>query len=256
MKAKLTPREQGDIGEVSAMEWLAAQGAHVFVPVGHSPDVDLIAAFGNEVLRVEVKTSCHRRGHGVWGVLISTRGGNQSWNGTVKYFDPSRCDYLFVHVGDGRRWFIPTQALECRSGLSLGGRKYGEFEIEPGRALLPVAPDPEPPSLQSSAPSGGVPKRSNGRRCKRLGYAFAGSNPASPIDPRRVDRPGYERAVARSGQAIVWDKRRLTLPVAPFDQAKLSIGDRLRVRADGPGRVILERIKPDSTTLALDGLDG
>ena len=88
------------------MEWLASRVAHIYIPVGHSPDVDLIADFGDRMLRIEVKTSTHWRRER-WGVLISTRGGNQSWTGLVKYFEPSRCDYLFVHVGDGRRWFIP-----------------------------------------------------------------------------------------------------------------------------------------------------
>lgn len=40
--ARLKPREQGDIGELSAMHWLAEQGARLYLPVGHSPDVDLI----------------------------------------------------------------------------------------------------------------------------------------------------------------------------------------------------------------------
>jgi Holliday junction resolvase-like predicted endonuclease len=75
---RLKPREQGDIGELSAMEWLASQGARIYVPMGHSPDVDLIAAFGERLIRVEVKTPSNRREHGPWQVLISTRGGNQS----------------------------------------------------------------------------------------------------------------------------------------------------------------------------------
>ena len=39
-----------------------------------------------------------------WEVTLCTRGGNQSWNGLVKYLEPTRCDYLFVLVGDGREW--------------------------------------------------------------------------------------------------------------------------------------------------------
>jgi hypothetical protein len=35
-------------------------------------------------------------------------GRNQSWTGVVKRLDPARFDYLFVLVGDGRRWFIPS----------------------------------------------------------------------------------------------------------------------------------------------------
>lgn len=36
----LKPRQQGDLGELSAMEWLTSKGAAVFKPVFHSPDID------------------------------------------------------------------------------------------------------------------------------------------------------------------------------------------------------------------------
>lgn len=50
-------RTQGDLGEFSAMEWFAAQGALVWTPLGHSRDADLIAEFDGKLLRVQVKTS-------------------------------------------------------------------------------------------------------------------------------------------------------------------------------------------------------
>jgi hypothetical protein len=59
------------------MEWLASQGAKIYLPVGHSPNVDLVADFGDRPLRIEVKTSTQGR-RGRWEVHISTRGGNQS----------------------------------------------------------------------------------------------------------------------------------------------------------------------------------
>jgi hypothetical protein len=108
---------QGDIGELSAMEWLASRGAHVYVPVGHSPDVDLVAVVDGQALRVEVKTSTNVTPTGRWNVMIATRGGNQSWTGLVKYFKPDRCDFLFVHVRDGRR----CSFLRLRSRV---GRAY------------------------------------------------------------------------------------------------------------------------------------
>ena len=116
------------------MCWLASKGASIYLPLGHSPDVDLIADFGDELVRVQVKTSICWTGRR-WSVTLCTRGGNRSWNGLVKHLDPTRCDALFAHVGDGRRWYIPTTALECRSGLILGGPKYAEFEVEPGDPL-------------------------------------------------------------------------------------------------------------------------
>jgi bifunctional DNA-binding transcriptional regulator/antitoxin component of YhaV-PrlF toxin-antitoxin module len=36
----------------------------------------------------------------------------------------------------------------------------------------------------------------------------------------------------------------MTVPWRPFSEAGLAIGDRVRFTADGPGRVILERIGP------------
>jgi PD-(D/E)XK endonuclease len=130
------PRRQGDIGELSAINWLAGAGAVVSVPMFHSPDYDLVADFGDRPLRVQVKTSIswHKER---FIVALCTRGGNRSWNGVVKRLDATRCDHLFVHVGDGRRWFIPAAALGGGSGIVLGGPKYAEYEVEPGEPLPP-----------------------------------------------------------------------------------------------------------------------
>ena len=65
--------------------------------------------------------------------MLATRGGNQSWNGTVKRFDRTRYDWLFVLVADGRRWFIPSGVIEGTTGIYLGGPKYSEYEVESGR---------------------------------------------------------------------------------------------------------------------------
>jgi hypothetical protein len=228
------------------MEWLASKGAQVFVPVGHSPDVDLIASFGERLLRVEVKTSTHCRG-GRWGVLISTRGGNQSWNGLVKYFDPRRCDFLFVHVGDGRRWFIPTTELEARSGLTLGGSRYAEFEIDPGRPLAAVRASG---FLESKTARGSVEVGESSGPVKSVPLAEWVRIPPPPSSNDRdsASPVRYERT-------RVSPRHQVTIPSVPFKAAGLQVGDRLHGRADGPGRVILERIEPGSNTLPLDGLD-
>jgi PD-(D/E)XK nuclease superfamily protein len=133
----LTPREQGDLGERAALHWLMAQGAHVAIPFGHSPHYDLIADFGRELLRVQVKTSACRYKQR-WAVTVCTRGGNQSWQGLVKRLDPSQIDYLFVLVADGRQWFIPAPRIEGATAIHLGGPKYSEFEVEGGDPIPPA----------------------------------------------------------------------------------------------------------------------
>ena len=111
-----TARSRATCGECSAIGWLSDAGRKVFLPFGHSPDVDLVADLDGRLIRVQVKTSTVDR-NGRYEVTLATRGGNQSWSGVVKRFSPTQCDYLFVHVGDGRRWFIPSEAVEGGTGI-------------------------------------------------------------------------------------------------------------------------------------------
>lgn len=100
------------------MYWLASKGSSVAIPL----------------------CTCWHRGR--WSVAICTRGGNRSWNGVVKRLDASRCDYLFVLVGDGRRWFIPSHALGGGTNIHLGGPKYSDYEVERGDPITgPLDPE-------------------------------------------------------------------------------------------------------------------
>jgi hypothetical protein len=129
-----TPKNQGNLGEGSAIAWFTQQGAIVWRSVFEHPDVDLIAEFDYRLERVQVKTSsCWIRDR--WSVAVCTRGGNQSWNGIVKRLDATRCDSLFIHVGDGRRWYMPVEASEGRTSLQVGGPKYSQYEISRGEPL-------------------------------------------------------------------------------------------------------------------------
>jgi hypothetical protein len=142
----LTPRDQGDFGELSALYWLASRGARIAIPVGNNSHWDLVAELDDRVLRVQVKTGRHRR-RGRWEVTVSTRGGNQSWTGVAKLLDRSRFDYLFVLVADGRRWFIPAESVDGCSCLCLGGPKYDEFEVERGDPIPGCAGEETPSTI-------------------------------------------------------------------------------------------------------------
>jgi hypothetical protein len=122
------PRRQGDIGEAAAIAWLTRAGFGVWIPLGHSPDADLIAQRDGRLLRVQVKTSTALR-NDRYEVSLATKGGNRSWSGRVKTIDPSRYEYLFVLVGDGRQWFIPAAQIAAKTMVLLGGPKYAAFEV-------------------------------------------------------------------------------------------------------------------------------
>jgi hypothetical protein len=185
MPSPLKPREQGDWGELAAMTWLMSRGASVYRPVFHSPDVDLVAVLGHQILRIEAKTTTWSRANGHWG------------------------------VADGRQWFIPTGALDCKSELTLGGPKYSEFEIELGRPL-------EAASRIDGLPPGERRSGRAGLDCKSSASIAEWVRippPPSPA-PERPPRPGfkpskYERKLGRSGQAIINQKRRVNILQKP-----------------------------------------
>lgn len=244
-------RIQGDLGEFSAMEWLASKGACVWVPLGHSPDVDLLAEFAERTIRVQVKTctfSVQTRGNADrWCVAIATSGGNRSWSGTAKKFDPSRVDYLFALVGNGRRWFIPANLLEGSGNVNLGGSKYSEFEIEPGTPIEALVY----PNSQRNKIDIEPGECLSGQKDVTVNHTAMPTQVRILPPPSRTSSLSFdvagditksEKGLARSGHTMLRQKRQATLPKRPCAEAELRIGDRMRVRADGPGRLVFERI--------------
>lgn len=226
-------RVQGDIGEMSAIEWLGSKGATVWVPFNHSPHVDLMAEWDDALIRVQVKTSTYRGSNpdsDRWNISIATNGGNRSWSGVAKRFDPARVDYLFVLVGDGRRWFIPAHLVEGSRGLVVGGPKYSEFEIEPGTPFEGV--------VYSNGPPNRILRPTEGE-CQSGQMEQTVNLPAMPTQVRILPPPSSSR------QVMLRPKRQATFPKAPCDEAGLVAGDRLWARADGPGRIVFEKIDAD-----------
>jgi PD-(D/E)XK endonuclease len=248
MERRINRRQQGDLGEASAIEWLTSVGATVFLPFGHSPDVDLVAEAHGRWLRIQVKTSTQSAmthdGHRRSSVNLATNGGNQSWTGITKGFDPSRYDYLFALTGDGRRWFIPSTAIEARRSVQLGGPKYSEYEIERGRPIHRLVYG-EDPALESKSPAGEYPSGQRTAAVNRQPRASQVRILPPPFRPRPGFRPSnYDRKLSSAGEAILNQRRRVTLPRQACIEAGLQDGDRVCVRSVGDGRIVLERIEP------------
>ena len=248
MERKINRSQQGDLGEASAIEWLTRMGAVVFMPVGHSPDFDLVAYANGRLLRIQVKTSTQQlptpQGGQRTVVSLVTSGGNQSWNGNRKKIDPARFDYLFALTSDGRRWFIPSTALGARSAISLGGPKYSEFEVEPGGAIGHLVYD-DSPSIDSTAASGEYPSGQRMAPVKRPAQPSQVRILPPPFQPRTGFAPSkYERSIGKGGRAVINQKRRVTIPSQACIEAGLQEDDRLLARSEGDGRVLLERIDP------------
>jgi PD-(D/E)XK endonuclease len=247
MKRAINRRQQGDLGEASAIEWLTSRGALVLIPLGHSPDYDLVAQVDGRLLRIQVKTSTQETrtpgGQLRFPVSLTTCGGNQSWGGVVKTIDPKTIDYLFVLTGSGRRWLIPSTALEGKGGIQLGGPKYAVNEIEPGTQIREIVYG-RSPALNLPA-DGGVSKRSKDGGCKPSGLCPSQVRLLPPplASSRPVKPTNYERKPGQRGEAVINQKRRITIPQRPFFQAGFANGGKVHVRADGPGRIVIEQIE-------------
>ena len=244
--------QQGDLGEVSAIEWLTRAGATVLTPVGHSPDFDLVAETHGRLFRVQVKTSTCRpttpAGPGSWHIALRTSGGNRSWTGVAKTMDPSRADYVFVLTGDGRRWFIPADAIEGRHGIKLGGPKYSEYEIEPTRPISDLVYGPDEPTLESDADPGEYRSGQPGRAVNAVAMPSQVRILPPPL-PAPDGAEGYRSTGARTRLSR---NHQVTIPLSQFKAAELREGDRLRVMATAPGRLELTRVDELVGQLPLD----
>jgi bifunctional DNA-binding transcriptional regulator/antitoxin component of YhaV-PrlF toxin-antitoxin module len=229
------PRRQGDLGEAAAIHWLSAIGAIVSFPLFHSPDYDLIAEVGGRLLRVQVKTSRYEvASTGHFAVQLATSGGNQSWTGTVKTFDPTRVDYVFVLVGTGRCWFIPSNEVEGHRSVHVGGAKYSEFEV---RFDISLDADGQTSRLESDAEQGEYPSGQRGGTVNAMAQPSQvrilppPSNSDDPPDPPTVGRTRMSR------------NHQVTVPLAVAAAASIEPGDRFRVEPDGTGRFVMTRIE-------------
>lgn len=251
----LNRRQQGDLGEASAIEWLTRRGATVSAPLGHSPDYDLIAELDWRLFRVQVKTSTvivtTLSGDHRYSVQVATNGGNQSWTGVSKTLDPSRFDVLFALVGDGRRWLIPSASIDAETSIPLGGPKYAEFEIEAGSPINHLVHGDARPALESHGGRGSAGVGEPGRSVKSVPLLLSGFDSHLPHSPqptaengsrrRRFEPSKYERMAGKRGEAVINQKRRVTLPQQALLSAGLRDGDRVQARAEGPGRIVLEK---------------
>lgn len=217
------PRRQGDIGEAAAIQWLTEIGAGVCFPLFHSSDFDLVAELNGHLLRVQVKTGTRAVGS-AFSVQLATNGGNQSWSGLVKRFDPRRCDYLFALVADGRRWFIPASEIEATTNIVLGGRKYEEYQLPPGDCSYG-------PSTIARPRRGSAGAGEPGQTVNLVPQAEWVRIPPPPLvtpNPAGVAPLAAARTRASAN-------RQITIAKAVFEAAGLRIGDQFALKPPEPG---------------------
>jgi hypothetical protein len=246
MERLINRTQQGDLGEASAIEWFTRAGAVVSKPLGYSPDYDLVVDLGDEPLRVQVKTSTQvvstPNGHERFPAMLATHGGNQSWNHEARLFGCERADLLFVLLANGRRWLIPAREVESKRCITLGGEKYSEFEIDPAEPIRDLILGAQATPINSPASLGEYPRGQRMAAVNRPAQPSQVRLLSPPLRTTRSDPTTYARSLGRSRQAVIYGKRRVTIPRECFAEAGLRIGDRIRATSRGEGRIVLERV--------------
>lgn len=120
-------KKQGDVGFGVAVGWFAEKGHTVCLPLTDSQDFDLVVEMDGELKKVQVKTTYHKSPHGVYMADLRTHGGNRSGN-TVKKFEPSKVDLLFVLTEGGDKYLIPADKVNAMSVFNLG-KKAEAFRV-------------------------------------------------------------------------------------------------------------------------------
>ena len=120
---------QGDIGEARAIYEYTKMGFVVSRTLFDSSKYDLIIDDEcGSLKRVQVKTTDFKKNSKSWLVSICTSGGNKSCN-IKRLRQDDDYDILFVLNGEGRCWSIPMSEISSGHSITVGNKKYNEYEL-------------------------------------------------------------------------------------------------------------------------------
>lgn len=99
----------------------------VSLPITDNNSYDLVADKDGKLSKVQVKTVAKTNKYGTWTAQIGRVRPNKTKN-VIHKFDPGEVDYLFIVLGDGRGYFIPSGAITTGRALTLS-EQWGCYRI-------------------------------------------------------------------------------------------------------------------------------
>lgn len=124
---KMNTKMQGNIGVGQAIAYYTKNLHVVSLPLNDSQGYDLVVEKEGKLLKVQVKTTGYKTPYGDYSVNLKTCGGNQSFH-TVKHFDNTETDLLFIYCLDGTMYEIPSIDMNCKASANLG-RKWDSYKV-------------------------------------------------------------------------------------------------------------------------------
>lgn len=128
IKRENNPRKQGDAGLGIAVGWFVTNGYTVCIPLTDSQGYDLVVEDSSGLHKVFVRTTTRTHSKGkIFECGLRTQGGNKS-QFKIRKFDRDLVDIVFIVCGDGAKYLIPAQTIDCKSSISLGPR-YQQYRL-------------------------------------------------------------------------------------------------------------------------------
>lgn len=119
---------RGIWGQGKAIEYFTSHGIPIALPLNDTQKYDLIADFNGQLQRVSVKTSRHSNTQGKsYDVALKNCGGS-SGKGTIRRFDNTSCDYLFIYTADENLYLISAKDISASNAIVVG-LKYTEYKV-------------------------------------------------------------------------------------------------------------------------------
>lgn len=112
-------KQQGDIGLGSCIAFFSSKCYVVSIPLTDSQDYDLVIEENGKLKKVQVKTTSFKINNKYYNFNLSVKGGNRTSKGSVKHFDNTKVDYIFVLCDNGIRYLIPSKEVSAKNCVTL-----------------------------------------------------------------------------------------------------------------------------------------
>lgn len=127
---------QGNMGLGKAIEFFTSHGVTVALPLNDTQGYDLIVDISGNLKRVQVKTGRFSKNNdGKYLIGLKTAGGNSYYsnkdtNYSIRNFDNTKSDLLFIYTADEKMYLIPTDEITSVSAITVGIEKTKKYEVK------------------------------------------------------------------------------------------------------------------------------
>ena len=122
---------QGNVGFGRAIAYFTSVGVPVLLPLNDTQKYDLCVDDGVSIKRISVKTVSHKT-KGTYQVQLRNTGGS-SGKSTIRKFDNTSCDYLFILTEDDTMLLIPSTEIATQSTYNLTPERVEKYRVTFGR---------------------------------------------------------------------------------------------------------------------------